>query len=285
MQHEGSFHLDDVRHLQDDKVLRGVLGLKALPSATTLGDWLRRAGSDAHIGEAWVAVNQAVLQSALHHCNTVTLDIDATEVASNKTSADWTYKQNKGFMPMVGHIAPTGQIVAVDFRQGNVPPNKDNLAFIRQCQQSLPVGVRVGALRIDSAGYQSSIIQYCDEQGIDYVIRAKSSVSMREQIAAMNESDWQPLLDHRGNPVEGEETCRTTFCISDYEKAFTLVVQRKPMPGQTLLELASDDDADEVSMGGYIYRAIATNRDQLNDSEVIHWYNQRAVLSHHRTVI
>jgi hypothetical protein len=141
MQHEGSFHLDDIRHLQDDEALREVLGLKTLPSATTLGDWLRRAGSDFEIGDAWVAVNQAVLQSALHHCKQVTLDIDATEVVSNKSSADWTYKQNKGFMPMVGHIAQTGQIVAVDFRQGNVPPNKDNLAFIKQCQQSLPTGV------------------------------------------------------------------------------------------------------------------------------------------------
>lgn len=94
-------------------------------------------GNDPTISDAWVSVNQAVLQSALHHCNKVTLDIDATEVVSNKTSAEWTYKNNKGFMPMVGHIAQTGQIVAVDFRQGNVPPNKDNLAFIKQCHTNL----------------------------------------------------------------------------------------------------------------------------------------------------
>ena len=142
MQHEGSFHLDDVRHLQEDNALRDVLNLKAIPSATTLGDWLRRVGNNPKISAAWVAVNQAVLHSALHHCQQVTLDIDATEVVSNKVSADWTYKQNKGFMPMVGHIAQTGQIVAVDFRRGNVPPNKDNLAFIKQCQQSLPAGVK-----------------------------------------------------------------------------------------------------------------------------------------------
>ena len=38
MQHEGSFHLDDIRHLQDDEPLRTVLGLDQLPRATTLGD-------------------------------------------------------------------------------------------------------------------------------------------------------------------------------------------------------------------------------------------------------
>ena len=29
-------------------------------------------------------------------------------------------------MSMVGHIAETDQIVAVDFREGNVPPAQDN---------------------------------------------------------------------------------------------------------------------------------------------------------------
>ena len=154
MQHEGSFHLDEVRHIKDDEALRTVLDLKKLPQATTIGDWLRRMGSQPQIQEAWVKVNKAVLQSALHRCKKVTLDIDATEIVAHKADAQWTYNKNKGFMPMVGHIAETGQVVAVDFRQGNVPPAKDNLAFIKQCQQALPEGCALNALRIDAAGYQ-----------------------------------------------------------------------------------------------------------------------------------
>ncbi|MCP3667408.1 MAG: transposase [Gammaproteobacteria bacterium] len=34
--------------------------------------------------------------------------------------------------------------------------------------------------------------------------------------------------------------------------------------------------------GGYVYRAIATNRDGLSDSQIIHWYNQRAEDSENR---
>jgi len=82
MQHEGSFHLDDVRHFQDDEALRTVLNIKKLPGATTLGDWLRRTGDQPQIDDAWVKVNQALLQSALHRRKEVTLDIDATEVVS-----------------------------------------------------------------------------------------------------------------------------------------------------------------------------------------------------------
>jgi hypothetical protein len=40
------------------------------------------------------------------------LDIDTSEVIANKADAQRTYKGNKGYMPMVGHIAQTGQIVA-----------------------------------------------------------------------------------------------------------------------------------------------------------------------------
>ena len=292
MQHEGSFHLDDVRHLEEDEALLKVLGLERLPKATTLGDWLRRAGNQPPIQEAWVKVNRALLQSALHRCKAVTLDIDASEIVNNKACAQWTYNKNKGFMPMVGHIAETGQVVAVDFREGNVPPSKDNFAFIQQCEQSLPSGCFLKALRIDSAGYQESIIRYCDEQAIDYAIRAKSSATMRKQIGTIKASDWQPLLDKQSNPVSGQDICRTSFCIKDDKQAFTLIVQRTTIQGQANLEIDAphqgslafnaEEDSEVICQGGYIYRALATNRDTLSNSEIVHWYNQRAEDSENR---
>lgn len=57
MQHEGSFPLDDIRHLQDDDALRIVLDINKLPKATTLEDWLTRMGSQSQIQNAWVKVN------------------------------------------------------------------------------------------------------------------------------------------------------------------------------------------------------------------------------------
>ena len=77
-------------------------------------------------------------------------------------------------MPMVGHIAQTGQIVAVDFRQGNIPPNKDNLAFIKQCQQSLPVGVTLGGLRIETTDHYSFQLKIVSYRGKYLVVISKS---------------------------------------------------------------------------------------------------------------
>ncbi len=103
MQHEGSFYLDEVRHLEDDAVLCTVLDLKKLPQATTLGDWLRRVASQPQIQAAWIEINKAVLQSALHRCKKVTLDLDATEIVAHKADAQWTYNKNKGCMPVLGY--------------------------------------------------------------------------------------------------------------------------------------------------------------------------------------
>lgn len=90
--------------------------------------------------------------STLADHKTVTLDIDATLLASKNQNAQWIYKECTGYMPMVGHIAQMGQVVATDFREGNVAPATNNLAFIHQCEAALPEGVGVSAIRIDAAG-------------------------------------------------------------------------------------------------------------------------------------
>ena len=257
MQHDENFHLDDVRHLKEDNALRTVLGLKNVPSATAIGDWLRRTGKHQTVNTACEEVNKLLLKSALHKCKHITLDIDATEIIASKANAKWTYKSNQGYMPMVGHVAQTGQVVACDFREGNQSPNSENLEFIIQCQKALPDGYTVKHLRIDAAGYQITI-------------------------NATTEVDWQPMLNRQGEAIKGQDTFRTIHCIGDYDKPFTLIIQRKQLKGQAELELDVAQNSEEAISEGYIYRAIATNQDALTDSQLIHWYNQRGEDSENR---
>jgi hypothetical protein len=74
-------------------------------------------------------------------------------------------------------------VLSVDFREGNAAPSKENLEFKKHCQKALPNDCSIDQLRIDSAGYQKRIIKYCDEQHIEYAIRAKSCASLKEHIA------------------------------------------------------------------------------------------------------
>ena len=61
-------------------------------------------------------------------------------------------------------MGETGQVVAADFKEGNVAPSMDNLTFIHQCEAALPSGMGLSALRIDSADYQVAIINGYIEQ-------------------------------------------------------------------------------------------------------------------------
>ena len=274
--HGGACHLDDVAALREDRALHRVLGLRAVPGPAALGKWLRRAGADADIRTAVAAVNRLPLAAALHRCPGVTVDIDASAIASGNAEAEWTYKGHRGYMPLFGHIAETGQLLAVEFRAGNVPPAKGNLEFVQRCEAALPDGVRVKALRSDAAGYQGKLIDHCQKQKIDFAIRARLGRELKAQLPA---GAWRPLLDAAGRPT-GQETWRTVHCLGKGE-AFTLVVQRRPKQGQAALDL-DGPAADTHEANGYIHRAIATSLDRWSDAEIIRFYNQRGEDSENR---
>lgn len=282
MLHDGGFHFDDVRQLKDDDALRMVLGLETIPQACSLGAWLRRMSHDKTVVKSMMELNKVILHAALHHRKGITLDIDATGVVSGKKGTLYGYTGERGYFPMVGHAAETGQVIACDFREGNVSPNRGNLEFIKQCQNALPDGCYVQSLRIDAAGYQSKIIQYCDEHSIRYAIRAKTSAAIRSYIHSVSEGDWHSLLDKNGKEITNQDTCRTTHCVGDYEKPFTLIIQRSRKKGQGQLDLNDELNDNEIVCGEYIYRAIACNLEDMTDSEIIHWYNQRAEDSENR---
>lgn len=279
MLHEGGKCLDDLQHIRDDQALRKLLGIKQVPESDTMGDWLRRIG---YAGvNAITEINKPIIRKALHNKKSVTLDIDATLSASKNKEALWTYKKCTGYMPMVGHIAETGQILNTDFREGNVAPAAENLEFIHQCEAALPKDITINRLRIDAAGYQVAIIDECIDRNIEFAIRAKINKTLKTVIEKQKENEWQPLLDRDGKEVEDESTCRFVHTMEKSKHAFTVIVQRRKVKGQLLLNL-EDGEQELLQQGTYLYRAIATNRDNMTDSEVVHWYNQRAEDSENR---
>lgn len=281
MLHEGGHCLDDLRHIREDETLRIVLGLDKVPESDSLGDWLRRQGQQGV--KALMDVNRLLLQIGIHKRKTVTLDIDATLSESKNRSALWTYKKCRGYMPIVGHIAETGQVVASEFREGNVAPATRNLEFIHLCEAALPTGVTVSAIRIDAAGYQVEIVDMCIERQLKFAIRAKMSPSLKKEIQACQEAQWQPLLDAEGCPVPGESTLRLVHAMEKSRSAFTLIVQRCLIQGQQDLDFDTSEDQETLRSGAYLYRAIAVSPESaLTDSQWVQWYNQRGEHSENR---
>ncbi len=281
MLHEGGKCLDDLRYIRNDDALRKLIGLEQVPESDTLGNWLRRLGQTGV--QSCVEVNRELLRLALYKCQRVVLDIDASFVEADKKSAQCGYLKRKGYMPMVGHVAQTGQIVAVDFREGNVAPATDNLAFIHRCEAALPEGVELEAVRIDAAGFQVGIIDELIDRKLKFAIRAKMSRDLKALIDHTIEEQWNQLLNIQGEVVEREHTTRVVHTMNDSRHAFSVVIQRRLIDGQQFLDFDPvDEQAEVVPSGRYLYRAIAISEHNLTDSEWVHWYNQRGEDSENR---
>ena len=208
-----------------------------------------------------VNLNKTILAAGLYNRTQITLDIDATVIESSKRAVRDTYKKHRGYTPMVGHIAETDQVVAVEFREGDESPNKENLQFIQRCESVLPDDV----FCIDAAGYQAGVINYAMESGIGFAIRAKMDCAVKESLSEIKDCEWRPLVYRDGSESDTEQVCRMLHVMIKTE-AFTLVAQRKRIDDDENRywdTLINSDDETEVR-GHYKYRAIATNMDDLS---------------------
>ena len=187
----GGRSLEDLRMLRTDEGLRSLLNLTVLPSSDATGDWLRRMGAGEGL-DGLSRVSRRLLHKWLRKeaRNEYTLDIDATQIVAEKETAKWTYQGEKGYMPLVGTLAENGLMVGDEFREGNAAPASGNLEFIRHCEQQLPRGKRIVAVRADSAAYQAAILNHCEATGKRFAIGADLDAAVKGVIGEISETAW-----------------------------------------------------------------------------------------------
>ena len=105
----------------------------------------------------------------------------------------------------------------------------------------MPKGKRIVAVRADSAAYQAAIFNWCEMTGKLFAIGADQDAAVKAAIAGIPESDWKTFRDG--------EIAETIHCMNKTDKAFRLIVLRRPRE-QDLFE----------DNGPYRYHAIASNR-------------------------
>jgi hypothetical protein len=264
MLHGGGRRLEDLRVLRCDTGVLAVLGKKEIPSSDAVGDWLRRTGDNGLDGLA--GVNRTVIRRLLKRDDrsSYTLDIDATQIVAEKREAHYTYKGEKGYMPLVGHLAENGLIIGHEFREGNAAPAAGNLEFMQACEKELPKDKRFTAVRADSAAYQASIINWCEATGKVFAIGADQDAAVKAAIRSIPESEWIPFRDG--------EIAETVHCMNKTKKAFRLIVMRRPQQ-QDLLDKA---------VAPYHYHAIASNRENEDAATTMEWYGKRGDASENR---
>ena len=120
-------------------------------------------------------------------------------------------------------------------------------------------------------------------QNIKFVIRARTDAAIKEVIAAVPAADWQRLRLRDGSLSQHEWVARRSHVMHHSDTVFDVVIQRtlksevsdlaeqRELPG---LSIPTYFETDQ-----YIYRVIATNIQGLDNSKIVHLYNQRGEYS------
>jgi hypothetical protein len=264
----GGRALEDLRVIRNDTALCELMGIEEMPSSDAVGDWLRRQGRGEGLSGLAI-VRQLVVRRALNLDTTTdyTLDIDATQIVAEKEGTKMTYKGERGYMPIVGHLAENGLIVGEEFRQGNDAPAARNLEFIKYCAGQMPEGKRITNLRSDSAAYQADIINWCEEDDnarVLFAIGADMDAGVKAVIRTISPEAWSPYQD--GHIAE------TVHSMNRTKKAFRLIAIRRPAQ----MDLLTGQDKTSER-----YTVIASNRTE-TAQETVAWYNRRGDASENR---
>ena len=258
MLHAGGRRLEDLRELRAEQEVLENLGLRAVPDAGTVGDWLRRQGERGVAGME--RVNRELIQGALEEeGEELILDVDATEIEAQKQEAQWTYHHVQGYMPLVGYVH--GICVGQEFRDGNVSPGAGILPFAKKCEAALPAGKRI-YFRSDSAAYQADLINQYSQPGRTFTITADLDAAVKREIQNLPESAWQPYRTAEGVATD-REIAETVHSMNGTKQAFRLIVLRWLNPQPNLFESER-----------YGYHAVASNREE-SAAEVIWKHNGR----------
>lgn len=256
---DGAMYLEDVRSFKFDEGYKKLTGKETYPSSDAMGDWLRRHGGKTGETKLW-SVQSELLK--LNTDNNLTLDVDATIIESDKGDGTFTYNGYRGYQPMLGMIASNGLIVGSEFRYGNESPQAGLKKFIEMSNEN--VQGRIKTIRIDSAGYNSDVVNYCTDKKLKYTITADQDVAVKAIVRNIGENEWKKGKNADGSEAEWE-VAETIHTMENTSRAFRLVVKRTEYKPQLNL------------FEPYRYWIVATNiaEEELDANGVILFHQQR----------
>ncbi|MGH9669504.1 MAG: IS1380 family transposase [Terriglobales bacterium] len=290
----GGDRVEDIRILAEDQGLGRLLD-RALPSPDALLDFLG-AFDDPQVWaqrppeeKSWVppesaaleglfAVNRAlVARAAAPQATRATIDHDGTLIEAHKRDAFVAYEGTRGYQPLVAVWVEEDLIVADEFRDGNVPGNKDPLTSVRRAFEALPAGVTTRYFRGDSADYYLPLLKYLVKEQIGFSISADMSPELRAVCLAVPPAHWVELATREREVVHVAEV---EFTPGDWPKT----AQPLRYVGLRITPLQRELFAER----GPKYLAVVTNRpapeeeaaaprgDAMSAAELVGWHWEKA---------
>lgn len=201
--------------------------------------------------------------------NVATLEMDATCIESHKREALPLYKGGRGYQPEIVYWVEQDQVVADEFRDGNVPAGKQPLAVIERAFGSLPPGIQHRRFRGDSACYENRTLQWlaAPEHHIErFTVSADMSPELRKLCEQVPDADWQLY----------EEREHETLCLAEVE----FVQGDWPKGAQPLrtivLRIAKRQGELFANGSDRFYLGVVSNDATTDAPTLLHWHYRKA---------
>lgn len=200
----------------------------------------------------------------------VVLDYDNTIIFTEKADARFTYKKERGYYPGVGMIGK--HIVYVENRNGDSPAHVLQHETIDRMSGLLnEFGVKVDAIRADSASYTYDIIKSMEKAADRIFIRARMTHAIESEI--VNIPEWEKIIVGKKEYWRGSTSfipfirnARGNKRKTESLKQYRLVVTK---------EAREDGQINLFTGEACNYQGILTNDFDLTDDEVVYFYNAR----------
>ena len=199
------------------------------------------------------------------------LDFDHEFLETETWEALPTYKGFPGFGPGCTVLTDpdSGQdaIVGIENRDGNTPVKfhqEDTL--LRILLNIIEAGIKIACARVDCGSYTYEVVKLLLEHSDKVFVRAEMCKSLRDKLQ-------NPRRSWRATVVGDQEMEVLSIPFDGFGGKIEhcrLVVQRQRKKKGTQLDLFEDGGNDV-----YVYRAILTNDWDMDEEEVIDFYNQR----------
>ncbi len=255
----GFRELQDIRHYQEDPLVKRLLGLNQLPDVATMSRMLKDMDA-ASVNNLRELLAQIVLDRLTSlGLPRITLDFDGSVLSTKRHaegSAAGYNKKKKGarsYYPLFCTVAQTGQVLDFLHRSGNVHDSNGAKAFILACLEAVHAvlpGV-ILEVRMDSAFFSDEIVSALHQRGVEFSISVpferftelKGMVEGRQRWWELNEE--VSYFEHSWKPKSWNRRFRFLFIRTRTKK------QRK---GPLQLDLFVPHEY------GYEFKVIITNK-------------------------
>lgn len=253
--------LRDVQYFKDDPIILRLLGVKRMPSVSTISRQM--AGADDRSIASVERLQQKLVIDALvrEQLPRITLDFDGSVLGTCRRAegvASGFNKKKKGqrsYYPLNCTVAQSAQVLAVHHRSGNVHDSNGADIFIRECVELVRNACPEALieLRMDGAFFSEKIIRTLDEIGVDYTISVpfeRYPTSLKCHIE--NRKRWQSL--RTGAQSFEKMISLDSWSINRHRFIFVREEHKMQKKGAIQLDMFEPHDFD------YQYKAIVTNK-------------------------